>query len=398
MPYYSWCGVNVFGDIKKGKVFARSDKDLDQLLFSRNIALLSNKKIKVRTFLNSISSGDKILFFRQLAVLLDSGIRLPDALAILCNQVKNIYLKKVVFNVEVDVHCGVSFSDALAKQSHIFDALEIQVVKVGQESGSVSKCLLRLADHMEQRRAFRKKLKSAAILPLITLAFFFVVTFALFAFVVPKFADIFSSLGKDLPFLTHMVLKVSAILRSNIFIFTVVLILVFIFLIRRYVSLRIFKPISDNFYLNAPVFGQLYRQSFLVYFLRSVAMLLKGGVRLVSAIEISKHSISNCFVKEKISNIKQDVFAGSTLSQAMTDFGGAIFPQDLVAIVEVGQESACLGRMLDRAADIYQEKINRSIMFFTTIFQPLLMIVLGLLITLLIFAIYVPIFSLASLV
>jgi len=398
MPYYSWLGVNVFGDTKKGKAFARSDADLDQVLFDRNIALLSHKKVAIRSLFNKISPEDKILFFRQLVALLDSGVRLPDALAILCDQVKNIQLKQIIFNIEADVLSGTSFSQALAKQPYIFNEVEIQVVKVGQESGDVSKCLLQLADHMASKREFHKKLKSAAILPLITLAFFLVVTFSLFAFVVPKFADVFSSLGKDLPPLTQVILKISNVLRSNLFMFAMVFILAFILLIKKYVRVKAFKKASDNMYINAPLFGRMYRQSFLVNFLRSVSMLLKGGVRLVPAIEISKHSIKNDLIKCKVCNIEQDVFAGSTLSQSMTDYGGTIFPQDLVGIVKVGEETACLDIMLDKAADMYQGKINRSIMFFTSIFQPLLMITLGLLITLLIFAIYVPIFSLAAVV
>jgi len=398
MPYYSWRGVNVFGDTKKGKTFARSDTDLDKVLFGRNVALLSASNIKIRSFFYRISPEDKIHFLRQLAVLLDSGVRLPDALTILCDQVKNIQLKQVIFNVESDVLQGISFSEALAKQSNIFNEVVVQVVKVGQESGNLSKCLHQLSDHMEARRAFYKKIKSASILPLITLAFFFIVTFSLFAFVVPRFADVFSSLGKELPPLTKFILKISAFLRSNIFLFAVAFIFLFVFLIRKYVKVKALKRMSEKMCINAPMFGQMYRQSFLVNFLRSVSMLLKGGIRLVPAIEISKSSIKNDFIKHKVCKIKQDVCAGSTLSQSMTDYGGSIFPQDLVAIVKVGEETACLDTMLDKAADMYQGKVNRSIMFFTTIFQPLLMITLGLLITLLIFAIYVPIFSLSSVV
>ena len=398
MPYYSWRGVNVFGDTKRGKVFARSHADLDSLLFGRNIALLSASHIKVRPFLNKIRPEDIIHFLKQLAILLDSGVRLPDALGILCDQVKNIQLKRVIFAVESDILQGVSFSDALATQSKIFSKVIVHVVKVGQESGSLSGCLHQLSEYMDQKNAFYKKLKSASILPLITLAFFSLVTFSLFAFVVPKFADVFSSLGKDLPPLTKFILKVSTFLRSNMFIFVIGFIALFIFLVKKYVKIEAYKRISQKLCINAPLFGQLYRQSFLVNFLRSISMLLKGGIRLVPAIEISKKSIKNDLITYRVSKISEDVYTGSTLSQSMTDYGDNIFPQDLVAIVKVGEETACLDTMLDKAADMYQDKVNSSIMFFTTIFQPLLMIVLGLLITLLIFAIYVPIFSLSSVV
>ncbi|MFC1841504.1 type II secretion system F family protein [Candidatus Dependentiae bacterium] len=398
MPYYRWKGVNILGDMRMGKSFARSVHDLDKTLFSRNIALIASDEKKVGAFFNKISPDDKISFFRQLAVLLDSGVRLPDALGILCDQVRNVKLKQIIFEIESDVCQGFSFGKSLAKHPNIFDTATVQIVAVGQESGDLSNCLKQLSEYLEEKQAFYKKLKSASLLPLITLAFFFVVMFSIFTFVVPKFADVFRSMGKELPPLTQTILKISEFLRSNNFVFFMIFFGVCIFLIRKYLATPSIKKLSDKISLNMPFIGSVYRQSFLVYFLRSVSMLLKGGTRLVPAIGISKNSIKNDLLKSHVCNLENDVYAGSSLSQSMTDYGGKLFPQDLVAIVKVGEETAKMHVMLDKAADIYQQKINRSILFFTTVFQPLLMIVLGLLITLLIFAIYVPVFSLASIV
>jgi len=392
MPYYSWQGVNIFGDVKKGKAFARSDKDLDQMLFSRNIALIGYKNIKIYRFFGKISAEDKIHFFRQLAVLLDSGVRLPDSLMIICDQAKNVRLKELVFNIEVDILHGVALSESLSKYPDIFDDVMIQIIKVGQESGKLGACLLQLSDYLEEKQKFYKKLQSASILPIITLGFFLIITFVIFAFVVPKFADVLSSIGKDLPTLTQYILKISEFLRSNIFIFFLLFFVSFVFLIKKYVKIPAIKKLSDKTSVNISI----YRESFLVTFLRSISMMLKGGVRLVPAIHIASSSIKNKIIKSQIEALGRDVYAGSSLSQSMIDYGGKLFSQDLIAIVKVGEETGQLGIMLDKAADIYQQKISRSILFFTTIFQPLLMILLGLLITLLIFAIYVPIFSLAS--
>ena len=158
------------------------------------------------------------------------------------------------------------------------------------------------------------------------------------------------------------------------------------------------KNFTDKLYINMPFVGEIYRQSFLVHFLRSVSLLLKSGVRLVPAINISKNAIKNSVIRLQVYNLELDVNAGSSLSESMVNYGDKLFPQDLIAIVKVGEESAMLDVMLERAACMYWQKISRSIFFFTTIFQPLLMIMLGLLITLLIFAIYIPIFGLANVV
>jgi len=394
MPYYSWSGVNIFGDVKKGKVFARSDEDLDKMLFARNIALIKHKNLKIPRFWGKIASDDKIHFFRQLGVLLNSGVRLPDALMILCDQAKHVRLKELIFNIELDILQGLSLSEVLAKYPDIFDDLMAQIVKVGQESGGLGASLVQLSDYLEEKQVFYKKIKSASMLPAITLGFFLFITFVIFAFVVPKFAEVFASIGKELPALTRYILGVSNFLRSSMFIVLLLSAILFLLLLRKYTKFPALKKVSDKMGLAIGV----YRETFLVNFLRSISMMLKGGVRLVPAIHIASSSIKNDTIKLCVEKLEYDVYAGSSLSQSMIDYGGKLFPQDLVAIVKVGEETGKLGVMLDKAADMYRQKISRSILFFTTIFQPLLMIMLGLLITLLIFAIYIPIFGLASIV
>lgn len=398
MPYYAWRGVNIFGDFKTGKSFARSPEDLDKKLFSRNIALTSFKKSRIFRFLNRISGDEIIVFLRQLATLLNSGVRLPDALMILCDQTKNIAFKQVIFELESDVISGFSLSHAMGKNLGVFGHECIQIVHVGQESGNLSGCLDLLCDYLEQRETFYKKLRSAAVLPAITFAFFLLVVFGIFVFIVPKFSEIFISMGKQLPPLTQMVFGFSNFLCSYNILFFIFILAISYFLVKIFLKFKRVKFFIDNFLLKLPIFGEIYCNNILVNFLRAVSILLKGGIGLVQAIEISKKSIKNNAILSTVCDIEQDVFAGSALSQAIVDYGREFFPQDLVAMVKVGEESALLDVMLERAAFVYWQKISRSIFFFTTIFQPLLMVALGLLVTLLIFAIYVPIFNLASIV
>jgi len=398
MPYYRWRGVNIFGDRKKGKSFARSKQDLDTVLFGRNIAMISCKDCKIWKLFGSVSMEDKINFFRQLSVLLESGVRLPDALRILCEQVENILFRQIIFALESDIQEGVSFGDALQKYPEIFNDLMIKMARVGQESGGLGASLKQLTLYIETKKDFRKKLKSAAILPMITLAFFSFIAISIFIFVVPKFADIFSSMNKELPVVTRIVLNISTFLRSYTFIFGVIFFALFILLIKKYIKKPLASTATEMVLIRLPLIGDIIRQSFLVYFLRSVSMLLESGMRLLPAIDIAKKSFKSSLLKKHLETLELDVFSGSSLSQSINDYPGLLFSQDLVAMVRVGEETGALGLMLKKAADMYQEKVDRSILFFTTIFQPLLMIFLGLLIALLIFAIYVPVFNLASVV
>jgi len=398
MPYYRWHGVNLFGEDKKGKLFARSETDLDSILFSQKIALISCRKAKIWSFGGSISIDDKIYFFRQLGILTNAGVRLPQALQIVGAQSDNLLLKQLIFCVESDIQEGIAFSKALEKHETIFSNVMVTMVHIGQEAGDIGASLFKLADYLEKRREFYKKLRSATVLPLITFAFFALITMTIFLFIVPKFADVYKSLNKEIPAVTKTVLHISSFLRSNLFFLSLVFMFLFILLMRRYMKHEKRKKLFDSFFINFPLTGPLTKNSCLVHFLSSTSLLLESGMHLLPAVGISKRSSKNSIVERQITILESEICSGSLLSESMLDYPGILFTQDLVAMIKVGEETGQLGLMLKKAADIYQEKVNRSILFFTTVFQPLLMIFLGLLITLLIFAIYVPVLSLSNVI
>lgn len=396
MAYFKWRGIDMTGTIRVGKTFARSEKDLNSMLLDREIALLSQTPVRPWLFARSIRLDAKIHFFRQLAVLLDAGVMLPEALQILGSLVSNMRLREVIASIASDVQEGLPLSDSLQGYPDIFDSLMVRMIRIGQEAGRLGHALEQLGDYLETTQAFRKKLKSAAILPLLTFAFFLAITFAIFVFVIPQFADIFRSMKKELPQITTIVIKISSVLRSNIVIFIAIGLILLVLSIRQYMKSPHGKITIDKLVLRVPGFGDLVKNSSLVYFLHSVSMLLGSGVRLLQAMNISNCSVKNSVVHAQVAQIEKEVAAGSSLSQSMNRIPGSLFEQDLVAITKVGEESGRLGPMLKKAAAIYQAKVDRSIAFFTTIFQPLLMIILGLMITMLIFAIYLPVFSLSN--
>lgn len=418
MPYYAWQGVNIFGDFKKGKTFARSPEDLDKKIFSINIAIIKYKKLYIQKngifgLYSKISQDEKIEFFKQLAVLTSSGIMLKDALSIICDQTKNISFKQAIFEIESQIEAGSNFNDCLAKRPDIFDEISIQIAKIGQETGSFGPSLEKLSNYLQERNNFYKKIKSALTLPAITFSFFLIIIFGIFKFIVPRFEEIFKSTGKQLPEITKIVFSFSHFLDSTLFLYLIIACIITFFAIKNFRSQKnnskVFsknklnktgkiKKFYDLICVNTPYFGEIYIQTFLVNFLGAISILLKNGVRLVPSIEIAKGSVKNSVINKKIENLELDVYSGSSFSQAMIDYGDKFFPQELIAVVKIGEETATLELMLDRASQMYWQKVSRAFLFFTTIFQPLIMIVLGLLITLLVFAIYLPIFGLASVV
>jgi len=397
MPYYRWKGVNLLGDFKAGKSFAKDKEYLDTFLFNNNISLLECSRSHIWSVFRHVSVQNKIQLFRQLSVLLDAGVRLPEALQIAGNQAENLFWGQILHNVESDIQEGLSLGHALGKYPNIFNELIVKMVIVGQETGTLSVALHQLADYLERKNMFYKKVRSAAMLPLITLGFFVCISMTIFILVVPKFADMFKTFNKELPAITKVILKVSLFLRSNWFVMAIILFVLFILVIRSYIKTVSGKAITEKVLLSVPFVGSTMRYRFFVYFFGSISILLKSGMRLVPAIGVSKKSLQRSVFANYIEKLETDVLSGSSLSDSLADHAGSLFTQDIIAMVRVGEETGKLSLMLKKAADMYQEKVNRSLLFFTTIFQPLLMILLGLLITLLIFAIYVPVFNLSSL-
>jgi len=396
MAYFKWRGIDINGIVRAGKTFARTEKDLDSLLYEREIALLSCSSIRPFLATRSIALDAKIHFFRQLAVLLDSGVMLPEALQVLASLTTNKRLQGIVYTVVADVQEGVPFSQALGRYPKIFDFLTLRMVQIGHEAGRLGYALRQLGDYLETSQAFKKKLKSASTVPLLTFGFFIFIAVTIFLLVIPRFADVFGSMNKELPQVTKLIIQISELLRSSVIILFLLAFVGLFFVLRWYKKTRKGSELLDKIILKLPWVGDLVKNSSIVYFLQSVSMLLQGGLSLVFAIQISKSTITNSVLLAQVAALQKAVTAGTSFSKAMQQQPNSFFAQDLVSLAKVGEESGQLGPMLKKGANIYQSKVDRSLNFFSRIFQPMLMIILGLLITLLIFAIYLPVFSLSN--
>lgn len=399
MAYFTWKGIDLQGSIHKGKLFARSSAELDALLLKQEIALLSCAPAKQILFMErGIRQSQKIQFFKQCAQLLDAGVLLPDALTVIYSQTHHSQWHLILATVSNCVHEGSSLSQALERYPAVFDSVMINMIHVGQESGHLVASLTLLGDYLTTKHEFGNSMRSAAMVPLITLGFFTIIAMAIFIFIIPHFITMFESVKQELPAVTRMMIASSDFFRSRFLLLFIGCIAASIIVARSFITTKRGAFVWDSFLLRVPCIGFLIMQSSLANFLQAMAMLTGGGMHIVPALAVAKGMIGNKRIKYHIEIIEKEVHAGSSLSQAMIFEPGQIFGAHAIAIINVGQESGRLTVLLNQTARMYQENIKKNIAMLTTLINPLLMVILGLLITFLVFAVYLPVFNLSNVI
>lgn len=395
VPYYRWKGVDLSSTIQKGVLFAHSQQHLDELLLKRQMALLACSPVR-QWFSRSIRMSDTVRFFRQLTVLVDAGVLLPDALSIVCNQLDHPQFQEIVHVLSSQVHEGVSLSDACERYPHVFSPIIIQLIRAGEESGELAQALQAITTHLTDTRDFYMRLRAALALPGITLLFFFVIATVIFVVIMPHLSDVFSSMGQQLPPLTKRLLAISNFVRSFYMLVAVLLGAFFIALIWKITRRARMRRIMDRFLLRVPLFGSLLQQRFLGYTMQSLAVLLRGGMPLVQAIDVVHGSLSNQVFRDQLKCIEEDVASGNALSSALLRHPSGVFSQDVIAMVEVGEESGRLSMLLAKVGQSYHDRVAQRLSWLTILLQPAIMIFMGILVGLLIFAVYGPIFTLSG--
>lgn len=394
MPVYMWRSIDLAGNIIKGVMAARSEQELEKLLFKADKALLSCKKKRITSRLRPISLITKIDFFKQLATLISSGIFLDQALRLLAASQKHAAFRELIQDMQADVLDGYLLSDALMRHPELFDTITICLIKAGQESGQLSEALRQLCVYQEARNAFTRKVRTALFIPCITFLFFLVITLLIFIVIVPSFADMFLFSRQEIPQATQFIFALSVFLRSAQLPIACSALLALVLAIRYMVRKAGNKLRLDAFLLHVPLLGSFIKELHLSYFFQIIAMLRKGGVPMLDSLLIARDSIENDKIKSVIDTLRFSVENGSALSDAMIQ--ARFFESQVIALVEVGQESGQLPFLLFQAAQVYRDKVHKFLNLITIIIQPALMLLLGVMIMLLIFAIYLPIFNLSN--
>lgn len=395
MKKFYWKGLDRFGQNKKGYCFAESKEQLSNLLRDKGVALLSCREEKNRTFSfsNNLTLEQKYFFFSQLAVLIESGVELLVALKVLLRQAKTKKLKNIILQIIESIKSGDSFSIALKKQTPIFEPFIIHMIMAGENSGKLGAVLNNLSDYLNDKILLKNKLKKAALMPLITLVFAVVIILGIFIFVVPQFETLFNSFEKKIPESTQLVLRISHFLRTEKAFYFFIAILFFLLFIKFLFLNKTVKKIRDIILLNFKIF--LLQD--LISFLQTNYIFLESGINLDKSLQYSSKTVKNSYFYQKTLMLKELVSKGKSLEEALTEIGPRFFPDNLVAVVSVGEHSGNLDLMLKKAAAFFTDELKKRLHFLTTIFQPLLLMFIGLLVAFLLLSIYLPIFEMAGL-
>lgn len=391
MPYYAWKGVNLKAQECKGFCFARNRQELDDYLFKKDIALLSSKSKKI--FLNrGISNQLRIDYFLQIKMLIQAGMHVPHALRLVAQQTNFPALTMKAHSIADHVESGSTIARALSHHKKTFNSLICHLMSVGQESGNLVACLDVLTIHLESMESFRAKLRTALLLPAITFAFFITVIVIMLVVIVPQLATVFTSMHRELPAATQTMVNLSNILRSGHIFLILGMCAVPVWLLLLNFKTDAGKAQRDILLLKIPIINQVIINKTMAHFFQSLQLLLKGGLPILTAIKIVKASLDNYEIKDMIATIEQEINAGSSLAQALESFR-MLCGSDIISLISIGQESGNLVTILERISGVYQNRLLKTLNRINTLFQPFLLIILGLMITGLILAMYSPIMN-----
>ncbi len=399
MPVYKWEGTSKQGTPLKGETTATNEAMLREMLRKKNVRLREVKtKPKdlfegVELFQPKVTTKDLILFTRQFSTMIDSGLPLLQGLEILASQAENPTFKKIITQIKTDVEGGSAFAEALKKHPKVYDNLYVNLCAAGELGGILDTILQRLAAYIEKNAKLVSKVKGAMIYPAVIGCVAIVVILVLLIFVIPVFAEMFTSFGGELPGLTKAVVDLSDFMRAYWWaVFGGTGLVVFVF--KKWKSTDRGEYLFDTYMLKMPVIGDLIRKIAVARFTRTMSTMLSSGVPILDGLEIVAKTAGNRIVEEAIYDTKKSISEGKTIAEPLMKSG--VFPPMVCQMVSVGEQTGALDSMLSKIADFYEEEVDQAVDTLTTLIEPVMMIFLGGAVGTMLAAMYLPIFKIAG--
>ena len=335
------------------------------------------------------------VFARQFATMIGAGVSVVQALVTLEEQTDDKYLAEVIADVRSDVEGGVILSKALARHPKVFNRLFVAMVEAGESSGTLDTVLDRVAVQIEKETQIKRRVKGAMIYPTMVMIFATLVLIGMLMFLVPIFVDIFSQLGGELPTLTQWVVNASDLMRAKWFIIIpgmAGLVVGF----RRWKRSESGRKLWDRFKLRVPMkIGQVVLKVTMARFSRTLSTLVAAGVDIIKALEITGQTAGNWVIEEALNDVRVRVHEGVPIAQPLIE--NDVFPPMVAQMVKIGEETGELEKMLSKIADFYEDEVDASIASLTAIIEPLMMILVGLMVGVIIIAMYMPMFKMLTL-
>lgn len=395
---FAWEGTDRKGGKVKGEISGQSPALVKAQLRKQGINPLKVRKKAVSLF----SAGKKIkpmdiaLFTRQMATMMKAGVPLLQSFDIIAEGFDNPNMRKLIDEVKQEVAAGNSFASSLRKKPEYFDDLYCNLVDSGEQSGALETLLDRVATYKEKTEELKAKIKKAMTYPIAVIVVAVIVTAILLIKVVPQFESVFEGFGAQLPAFTMIVVNLSRWLQEWWFLVLFAIFISFYSFSQTYKRSEKFRDSLDRALLKAPIVGPILYKAVVARFARTLATTFAAGVPLVDALDSVAGATGNVVFRNAVNRIKTDVSSGSQLNFSMRNTG--IFPTMAVQMTAIGEEAGSLDEMLDKTASYYEAEVDNAVDNLTTLMEPLIMSVLGVLVGGLIIAMYLPIFQLGSVV
>lgn len=393
---YQFEGRNLSTDsIVRGEVVAKNEDEARQKLARRQIKVLQLTKMKnVRE--KKITQADITVFTRQLSVMMKAGLPLMQAFDIVAKGHNNAAMTKLLLSVKNDVEQGESLGDSFAKHPKYFDKFYCNLVAAGEAGGVLEGLLDKLATYKEKTQAIKKKVKSALTYPISIVVVAVVLVIVMMMFVLPEFGKVYESMGAKLPALTQFMMDISHAFVRFGWLIIIGLIAVVVGLIHFHKISPAFQKKVDAWLLKAPIFGDIVRKATIARWARTTATLFTAGVPLVEVLDSVAGAAGNIIYEEATQEIRSKVNQGISLTSGMQATN--LFPNMVVQMASIGEESGALDDMLNKTAEFYEDEVDNAVAMLSSLMEPVIMVVLGGIIGVILVAMYLPLFNIGNVV
>lgn len=400
MPIYRWEGKSRQGTLAKGEMDAPSEEAVisklrTQQIIATRVKPKSKSLSEIEIFKQKVTEREIVIFTRQFATMIDAGLPLVQCLEILVGQQENKTFAEVLSDIKADVEAGSTFAKALGKHPKVFDSLFVALVAAGEVGGILDTIMNRLGAYIEKALKLKKRVKGAMVYPASVMAISGVVVLILLIFVIPVFAEMFSSFGGQLPAPTQFVVNASEFVTGYWFI----LIPGFIFFIYGFkflINTPKGKDIKDDIVLKLPVFGDLYRKQAVAKFTRTLSTMITSGVPILDGLDIVAKTSGNNTIERAILKTKEKIAEGKTIAEPLAETG--VFPTMVCQMITVGESTGALDVMLAKIADFYEDEVDQTVESLTTLLEPIMMVFLGGTVGGMLITMYLPIFKLVTII
>ncbi|MDQ2069491.1 type II secretion system F family protein [Natronospira bacteriovora] len=396
---FKWEGTDQKGNKVTGTTMGPSEATVKQEIRRKGVIPVKVNRESALAGLGKgkkITAGDIAIFSRQMATMMSSGVPLVQSFEIIGRGSDNPKFRELLQEIREDIESGTNLADALAAHPQYFDKLYINLVRSGEQSGALEALLDKIATYKEKTEALKAKIKKALFYPTAVMIVAFIVTAILLIYVVPQFEELFAGFGADLPAFTRFVIDLSEFAQTRGWLVVIGMVAVgsgFVYLKKRSPG---FQRAIDRMVLKIPQLGPIMQDAAVARFSRTLATMFSAGVPLVEALESVAGATGNVIYEEAILKMRDQVATGQQLNVAMNEAG--LFPSMVTQMIAIGEEAGSIDTMAGKVADFYEERVDNAVDSLSSLLEPLIMAILGVLVGGLVIAMYLPIFQLGSVV